>query len=221
MKFIKLVGLVLVVLSLNSICFAIDDGDFQYWSAWGTSVKLNDDWKVTVEEELRYSSDRGNIYYTHTDIGAVYSGLYDWLDLGVNYRLVHEESSSTEWRNENRPHFNITFKHTYKDIKLSNRSRLEFRDKEVSKDLWRYRNKSTAKFAEVQIAKLKLKPYLADEIFVDFGSAGFTRNRIYSGVSFDITEKVKGQVYYMWQTSKSGSIWKDANILGTSVKFPF
>ena len=94
MKSIKLIGLVLVVLSLNSICFAIDDGDFQYWSTWGTSVKLNDDWKVTVEEELRYSSDRGNLYYTHTDIGVVGLASVHPVTLRIAWRALDERPSA-------------------------------------------------------------------------------------------------------------------------------
>ena len=63
------------VLLTSGICFAGDDNDFQYWSAAGFSFDLDKDWKAVVTQELRIGESAGNLYYEHTEMGLIYSGL--------------------------------------------------------------------------------------------------------------------------------------------------
>ena len=137
-------------------CLAFDDEGFQYWSGASVSFNIAKDWSGKFEEEYRFGNDGGIFYYNHSGLGFVFSGLADWLDLGLNYRQVFEKDGKSEWRQENRPHFNITFKGKLFDLDLSTRSRFEFRDRENRDDVWRYRNKITVKFP-FEITKLKLK----------------------------------------------------------------
>ena len=68
-----------------------------------------------------------------------------------------------------------------------------------------------------------LGPYIdeADEVFVDFYGDRINRNRLYSGVSFKLSKNIRGEVFYLWQTSKSGGGWKDISVIGTKLKFYF
>lgn len=204
----------------TSPCFAADDGDFQWWSTAGVSYDINKDWKVTFEEEFRLGDDGGHLYYHHSDLGFVYKGFADWIDLGFNYRQVFEKDNAGEWRPENRPHLNITLKGKLFDLDLSDRSRFEYRDRENKKDLWRYRNKFTVKFP-LELTKFKLQPYLADEVFINFDEEGYNRNRLYSGASFKLSKNLEGNIFYLWQSSRSGGNWKDINVLGVSLKYRF
>jgi len=204
----------------TSPCFAADDGDFQWWSTAGVSYDINKDWKVTFEEEFRLGDDGGHLYYHHSDLGFVYKGFADWIDLGFNYRQVFEKDNAGEWRPENRPHLNVTLKGQLFDLALSDRSRFEYRDRENKKDLWRYRNKFTVKFP-LELTKFKLQPYLADEVFINFDEEGYNRNRLYSGASFKLSKNLEGNIFYLWQSSRSGGNWKDINVLGVSLKYRF
>ena len=211
----------IAVLSISGTCFAFDDGDFQSWSSIGASFDINKDWKCTFEEELRLGDDAGELYYHHSDLGFVYKSLADWIDLGFNYRQVFARGDSeSEWTQENRPHLNITFKGQLFDLDVSNRARFEYRDREDKKDLWRYRNKVTVKLP-FEFTELKLQPYVADEVFFNLDGDGFKTNRVYSGFSFQLSESIKCNVFYLWQSSESGDDWKDANVLGTQLKFNF
>ncbi len=205
---------------LSTPCFAFDDEGFQYWSGASTSFDITKDWSGKFEEEFRFGNDGGNLYYNHSDLGFVFSGLTDWLDLGLNYRQVFEKDSKSEWRQENRPHFNITFKGKLFDFDLSTRSRFEFRDRENKDDVWRYRNKITVKFP-FELTELKLKSYLADEVFVTLNDDNVDRNRLYSGFSLDLFENMKASFFYLWQSSRSSREWKDIHVLGTSFKILF
>ena len=206
---------------LSGPCFAFDDGDFQYWSSAGVSFDINEDWKGSFNEEFRFGDDAGELYYHHSDLGFVYKGLADWIDLGFNYRQVFERTDSkSPWKQENRPHLNVTLKGKLFDLSVSNRSRFEYRDREDKGDLWRYRNKVTVKFP-LELTGLKLKPYLADEVFVPLNDDNITKNRVYAGVSFRVLENMTGEVFYLWQSSRSSGDWNDINVLGTRLKFRF
>jgi len=162
----------------------------------------------------------GNLYYQHTDVGFVYKGLTDRIDLGFNYRQIFEDDSKGEQRREDRPHLNFTLKGKLSGISISDRSRFEFRCREKKEDVWRYRNKITFKLP-FELTALKLKPYLADELFFDLDKKGYNRNRLYGGVSFGFTKSIKGEVYYLWQSSRSGSGRENINVIGTKLKFYF
>ena len=211
---------VITIVLISGVCFAYDDEGFQYWSTANVTFDSDKDWKITFEEEFRFGDDGGHLYYQHSDLGFVYKSLADWIDLGFNYRQVFEEDSKDKWRQENRPHLNVMLKGKLFGLDLSDRSRFEYRDRESKKDLWRYRNKVSVKFP-LELTSLKLQPYLADEVFINFDEEDFNRNRLYAGLSLKLSKNIKGEVYYLWQSSKSGGDWKDINVLGTGLKFYF
>lgn len=204
---------------LGEPSFASDKSGFQYWSTAGFNFDLDKEWTVTFEEEFRLGDEGGNLYYHHSDIGLVYKGFADWLDVGLNFRKVYEDTGST-WRQENRPHVNVTLKGKLGDIGVSTRSRFEYRDREEKEDIWRYRNKVTFKLPG-ELTKLKLQPYLADEVFVNFNEEGYVRNRFYSGVAFSIAKNVKADIYYLWQSSRASPGRDDIHALGTKLVFRF
>ncbi len=119
---------------------AFDDGDSQYWATVNASYKISDEWKLGIEEEVRWGDNMSNPYYNHTDVGFSYSGLAGWFILSLNYRHIREEKSS-DWKTEYRPHLNGTIKWKWQDFLFSNRSRFEFREREDSDEVWQYSNK--------------------------------------------------------------------------------
>ena len=54
---------VIAVLLIGEICFAFDDGDFQYWSTAKFSFDIDKDWTFTFGEEFRLGDDAGEVYY--------------------------------------------------------------------------------------------------------------------------------------------------------------
>jgi len=217
-------AIILIVGIIAFFCsdaLAFDDEDWQYWGTASVSYEISDEWKLDLEEEARWGDDMRNPYYNHTDVGAVYSGLADWFDLGINYRYINEEKSN-EWKKEHRPHVNGTVKWKLCDFSFSNRSRFEFREREDSDEVWQYRNKLSLK-SLLNLTKYKIQPYIADETFFDSDLKELNRNRLYSGLSFNIFKNLKGDVYYLWQRSKSSSSgkWTDVNAVGTKLKISF
>jgi len=210
------IGIAIVV----SDAYSWDDGDNQYWNTESASWKLGDNWKASIEEEFRFGDNSSNFYYQHSDLGIVWSGLAEWINLGLNYRHIFEEKNS-KWRVENRPHLNATVKWKLFDIDFSNRGRLEIRNREKAEDFLRYRNKFTIK-SPFKLTKFKIQPYVADEIFYDFDQETLNKNRFYAGIVFKIFDNLKGDVFYLLERSENSSNkWYDYNVLGTKLKFVF
>lgn len=210
--------MILGVLFCN-VGFAFDDGDFQYWNNEVVSLKINEDWEASFEEEFRLGDNGGNLYYQHSDWGVTYSGVAEWLDLGVFYRHIFEKKDS-KWRRENRPHLDAAVKWELFDCAMSNRGRFEYRNREDAEDFWQYRNKFTMKLP-FKFTKVQIQPYIADEIFIDFDEERLNRNRLYSGFSMKLTKNLKGEIFYLWQRSKKDDKWSGLNVLGTKLKLSF
>ena len=207
------------VLFLSGLCFAADDGDFQYWNTESVSWKANDDLKLKLEEEFRFGNNAGTLYYQHSDLGFTYSGFAPWLDIGLNYRQIFEESG-TNWLSENRPHFNLTLKQKAFDWVLSNRFRFEYRNREEKENYFRYRNKFSIK-TPFKLTKFNIQPYIADEIFYDFNIETLNRNRLYAGFGFQLFKQLKADIFYLWETTEKSEKWNDVHVLGTKLGFSF
>lgn len=199
---------------------ANDRSGFQYWSTADIAIDINKDFKALFQEELRLGDDGGHLYYQHSDIALIYKGLPDWIDLGLNFRKVYVEDDSNTWRQENRPHLNVTLKKKLGAITFSTRNRIEYRDIEQKTGTWRYRNKFTIKFP-FELTSLKLKPYIADEIFIKLNGEGYSANRVYGGVTFNILKNIKSSIYYVWQSARASPGRNDIHAIGTKFVFSF
>ena len=73
----------------------------------------------------------------------------------------------------------------------------------------------------LELTELKLQPYLADEVFINFDDEGFNKNRVYFGASFKLSKNLEGNIFYLWQSSRSSGDWKDINVLGIGLKYRF
>ncbi len=210
----------ITVMLLVNTCFGWSDEGFQWWPAVGISHKINDNWRFDFEQEERLGDDGGNMYYEHSDFGFVYSGLAQWIDLGFNYRQIYQKDGADHYKYENRPHLNATFKGKLFGWDVSDRSRIEYRDMETTKDSWRYRNKIAVKFP-IELTDLKLQPYIANDAFINLDPEDFTKNRFYTGFTFKLTKNIRADIYHMWQATKTTSEWEDIYVLGTKLTFIF
>ncbi|MFH1458801.1 MAG: DUF2490 domain-containing protein [Candidatus Omnitrophota bacterium] len=220
--FKKLIFVLIVVVALGLFVktgFAFDNRDFQYWNTESIDGEINKDVKISFEEEFRFGDDAAYLYYRHSDLGISYSGLNDWLIFGINYRYVMEKKNGV-WEQENRPHLNATVKGKAFDSDLSNRARLEIRDKVGGANSYRYRNKFSIK-SPWQMTNFAINPYIEDEIFYDFDDHALNRNRIYAGISSKIMDNLKAKIFYLLESTKSSNKWIDANVLGTQLQLSF
>ena len=214
----KIKTLAIVILIFSSRAFADTDGDFQYWNSESISWEVCRDWNMRLEEEFRFGDHATDFYYQHSDLGMGYSGLGYWLDLGINYRSIFKENDKN-WNYENMAHYNATIKYKWQELSFSSRNRFENRFVEDEKNSWRYRNKFTVKLPK--ITQFEIQPYIANEIFIDFKEEKLNRNRLYGGIFVKLYKDLKGEIFYLWQTSDKDDHWLDLNVIGSKLKLSF
>jgi hypothetical protein len=218
--FVFVSALVLLTI-VGGNCFGSTDGNAEYWQGIGLDFNMDKNWKVTVREEFRVGKSGDDPYLHNTDVGLVYKGFADWLDVSMNFKKEYQRDSSGKFRGENRPHINLMFKGELFGLKVADRVRLEYRDVEIVEDRWRFRNRFTVKLP-FTLTEFNLQPYIADEIFINLGESTVKQNRFFLGLSFMLSENVKTSVFYMYKSSMSSSSgWIDSNVIGTSVVFVF
>jgi hypothetical protein len=210
----------IAVVLFNGVCLASRSGDLEYWQTTGFGFDINKDFTFTAAEEFRAGRHNGNPYLHNIDLGLVYKGLAGGPDIGLNFKKEYEKDSTGKFRQENRPHVNITFKGKAFDFDTSNRVRLEYRNRENKEDLFRLRNQATVKFP-FSFTKLNLQPYIAEEVFINLGENNINQNRLSAGFSSKLSKNVNVGVYYLWKTSKITGGWRDTNVIGTQFKFLF
>jgi len=215
----KRVALCFAIMVFSSKAHAYDNNDFQVWHTESQELKLNQKWKVTTEEEFRFTDDASNYTYQYYELGFAYA-LNKNIDLSMNYRQILEKDSKGKFRTENRPHINGTIKWELFGFKFDDRNRLEYRNFETKNAIWTYRNKFNVKLPW-KFTRFEIQPYLADEIFVNFNSTGFNRNRFYAGFGMTFFQGLKGEIYYLLQNTDISGKWKKANVLGTKAKLAF
>jgi len=203
----------------SALCLANDATGAQWWDTTGFKVDINSDWSTTAEEEFRVDGDSG-LYYHHWDIGLGYAGLAEWIDVSLNFRQVYDKDDDGEWRQENQPHVNVTFADTFAGIACSTRSRFEYRDRVGGEDNWRYRNKVTFGLPW-ELTPLKVKPYVADEVFINMDGSGYSQNRFYAGGVLSLAKNVKLDLYYLWQSTRADPGRDNIHAIGTKLVFLF
>jgi len=203
------------VLLLTCACY----GEFESRISSGVSTNLNDDWSLNFKYETRIIEQQDCFDYNSGDIGFSYKGLHENIKIGLNYK-VSNQLKNNQWRIEQRPYGYLTYKNKIKSIDWSNRVRIEYREFDTKEDLWRLRNKFGFKFPYLY-KPLKLRPYIADEVYYQFNDQGYSKNRIYGGCTFNLTENFKSDIYYFWEKERESAGGDELNVLGLKFTYYF
>jgi hypothetical protein len=193
----QLLPILAILLFLPQLSLASKNGDFQYSARSAVKVKVAKDIKLTAFQEIGLDNNAGNLYYLATDLGIVYTGFADWLEIRAHNRIISGESES-DWDMENRAILDFILKYPLWNLELSDRNRVEFRFIEDSEYRTRYRNR--VKIAmPLEVGRTTIKPYIADEVFFDSNRDGLDKNRVYSGIVLDIFKNTTLEIQYFWQ----------------------
>ncbi len=216
--------LCLILFSLllaDGVCYG-SDNSFQFWPSAGVAWEVNKDWTLNYSEQLRLNDRGGTLYYGQSDFGLIYKSLAEWLDIGVNYTVIYGYGEDADDTDEKRTSLSAILRGKILDRDVSDRLRLEYRDRAEKSNMWRFRNKFTVNrpFENLDTRGIRLleegliKPYVADEIFVDLDGTGFSQNRVYLGIVTRLHKNMSTDFYYVLQTIKDKGAWENNNIIG-------
>ena len=218
-KITRFIVLVLCLAGAGFKAYAYEDGDFQIWHTENQDVSLKQGAGLTLEEEFRYGGNASELYYHHYDVGLSYS-VNKCLSTSINYRQIYEGEKG-RFKPEYRPHLDIIPKYDIYGFKIEDRNRFDLRLYDDNReDSVQYRNRLLVK-APWKFTPLGIQPYVSDEVFINVNGAAWRRNRFVAGLSIDPMKNIKGDIYYMLQSTKKSGRWTDANILGFKLKVVF
>jgi len=176
----------------------------------------------TVENEFRAKDTGTSFFYEHNDIQAKYLLIDKYFDIFTDYRLIFKNSAEgNNWKNQSMflEGFNIKYpEQTWGKINL--RQRLEIGlNHAPTKDTYQW-NVFPKYNTPWKLTKYEINPFVADESFFDTQqSMGFVKNRVYAGIDYKFTPKIKGGTWYYYETAAHSS--STANVLVTQIKFEF
>lgn len=197
---------------------AYEEGDFQIWHTEDQEINIFKNTKYQMEEEFRYGGDAHQLYYQHYDFGAAYEICKNFV-LGAYYRQIYELKKK-KFQEEYRPHIDGTIKWDMYGFGFEDRNRFDYRHFRYQDDFVQYRNKFTIKLPW-KFTRFEIRPYFSDEVFANLNDMYLNRNRFYSGLGFSFNKNLKGEIYYMLQSTKGSGKWTDANVLGFKLKLAF
>jgi len=211
---------------LPGVLFA--DEEYEFRPEFHLTVQAATDLKIQVGIQGRMD-DHGEYKYQHTDIGLAYTGLAEWLDVSLNYRLAFEQLTEDTWSYGTVPSLNATARFQIFDVKFSNRLRFEYATPEDLSDFGAVRNKialnppiylEAAREGGVIHAQ-KIRPFVGYEFFYKTDSGQFYRHRFQGGLSFLFSSRVGCDAYYTRQETLTEDEFEGLNIIGSNLSLLF
>jgi hypothetical protein len=202
--------------------------DVQFWPEGNITAKLAPHWRAKFGTQSRLD-DRGVPVEEHSDLGFAYTGIGEWLDLGVNYRVIFRKVAGEEWTSETRPHINATARFRLLGLAFSNRVRLEYNSLEKLSDFGTLRNKLSLN-PPVYLAPArerpflphhKIRPFASYELFYFTDGGGVNRHRFQGGMSISFTDRVFLDLYYLRQENTATIGESGLNVVGANLKLLF
>lgn len=207
-------------------------GDWQAWVDQAASLDLSERVAVRVAQSFRYSFEEGQLATYYLEAGGTWAAR-SWLALGAGYRQQYDRRES-RWIEENRPFADATLRWKIRAVTLSDRNRIEYRNREGQDDIFRYRNKLTMQVNAWEPG-FGLKPYAAAEAFVDESADLKERNRtrFTLGLRTDPDRHLLRNVEARWaqalamdysvtvQRTKKDDQWTDEYIAGVQAGWNF
>lgn len=195
--------------------------DFQIWSTVELNKQFGPQWEVFFLPEIRIRDDASELFYHEYRQGIRWKPS-DYLQLGVNYLFVRNESSGKP-RDEHTGELDVTPKLTAGPLKLSVRGRLALRTIEGSPGEQEWQMRLMPKIAyPTSVAGRQVTPYVADDLFYDYTRDAWNQHRLFLGVVTPLGQRLGARlsldVYYMLQ-SQLGTRhdWSSNHMLGTKV----
>ena len=192
---------------------------------WGSthdlyiSAPLSEKWSVQASAEAVLWNDFSDLYFGFADIGIGYKFLPAWR-VEVAYRRAWVKPKD-EWLTENRPLINLNWSGKINDVRLSNRSRIEFREYTWNKkDDIRFRNRTRIELPW-SILPFEIKPYFEEEFFYGKESARIEKNWLTGGLYYKASKQVKIKLGYRWIAVRSAKEWENLDQIVTGLSLVF
>ena len=205
-------GALLLVQTMPS--FAVDQGTGNMFGVWG-SLTLQGDfkslspslnkfkWQIMNQSRTREDSPNGsrfteNLLFSQVGYQFNTHGSF-WV--GYTHDWIHPLGKSAY--QESRPYMDFVWKQSLEDFNLTSRTRMEDRINQTTGNEG-YRARQLLQISHPLPFMKDLSVYAGDEVMfylnqTNWGNQGFTENRIFSGLSYKVTDNMGVDLGYMGQ----------------------
>jgi len=229
-KYLKHRGFWLFLLSTalwNAMDTVTAAGSVEFWPSAGFVHDINGPWMLQFKETYYYFFEDSGSDHPKSDISILYKGQDDVYDIGAGFIYVDRSQSIKQ---ESRPYLYMILRGKLVGCELANRAMIEHRDISGGGSYWRFRDKITynSLFETLDTRGIRLlnsdrlRPYIADEVFLNSNGQGFNQNRVYTGLHVKIVNDIGADVYYLLQTLENNEDrWRNNNIIGAELTLHF
>jgi hypothetical protein len=169
---------------------------------------------IRMMSEIRSQSGFHSHKESHFDLGLEWT-FSKWLGIAPYYRNVTLKKGSV-WVVEHRPHLNLTLKWSALGMRLSDRSRLEYRMIESTRRT-RYRNRFMVSLPPV--LSTRISPHASTEPYYDFDSGRINKNRLIAGFDLKVWGPASLKLEYVLDSMRQADRWHDVNSLLVALKY--
>ena len=180
--------------------------------SWNLLLKynINDDWFVLSRSNIASRNDNADYFFGYAGASLGYQ-LSDIWSIRLGYRHA-EIKPRDDWLMEKRPFLEAFASNKLNDLKLTSRSRIEWRNFDYRDDDIRLRQEFTIE-APMQFTDLQLRPYLEEEVFYSSNERRIEANWLGGGLAWLPEKGVKLKIGYRWNHFRLGDNWRDRDVL--------
>lgn len=200
-------------------------GDLEQWTSIGISKKINKHWKISIDQEIRFSKDASEFDIYLADLGLDYK-INKHFSLGANYRFYQNKNSEEVFVTQHRWSTDVSYKQEINRFTLAYRLRFQNKDEDfftstTTNNLYNLRNKFSIDY---NIKGFKFDPYLDVELYrqiQDVNTTELSKLRWTIGLEYSLKKLGDIDVFYRIDNELNQSYTKNTYILGVGYKFSF
>lgn len=207
------------LLALLPLFAAAEEGDWGYAHNFYIAKALDEKWSLLHRSNAVLRDDMSDFFFAYADLGLGYKFHPAWR-VDAAYRRSWLQPAE-DWLVEDIPYINLNWFGALGEARLSNRSRIEFREYRYDKDDdIRLRNETRLDLPWPLLPG-GIKPYFEEEFFWGRNSEQFEMNWLTGGLYCKPTQALKLKVGYRWVAIRVGNGWENRNQLVTGLNYFF
>ncbi len=194
----------------------LDETDNQQWTEVQLAVPVTGTVDFNILGALRLGRDISHPVDQRVGIGFTFR-LGQYVSAAPHYFHIGTRPFENRKGWENRLVIPITLRFNAGEFRLSDRNQIERRFRSNGANSTRYRNRFQVEHP-IGSDKWKLSLFVSDEVFYDWSSDRWVRNRFSVGAS-KVFNKHFTQDFYFLRQNDGVSVPGDLNVIGTALRF--
>ncbi|PLX20264.1 MAG: hypothetical protein C0597_04310 [Marinilabiliales bacterium] len=199
--------------------------DLEQWTSIGLSKKINKHWKLSLDQEFRFTKDMSNFDVYFSDLGVDYN-INKQFSLGANYRFYQNKNNDGIFKTQHRWSSDITYKEKIDRFTFAYRLRFQNKDEVFYTDnsdnnFYNLRNRLSINY---NIKDFKFDPVFELETFRQIDDLNnSTLNKLRWTLGLEYSVKGIGDIKFFgrFDNELNQTYNKDTYILGVGYKFKF